>query len=265
MIDHLPLFHRIAGRPVVVLGSGEAAEARRRLVARAGGSVIGDLGEGIERGARFAFITHEDDAAAESDAIRARGAGLLVNVTDRPGLCDFTVPSILDRSPVLVAIGTGGVSAGLAKQLRLRLEQIVPQSLGALATALGTAREALRARFPDAGNRRRALDAALAQGGPLDPLAPGGADRMEDWLAGASTIAGETIEIVLRSDDPEDLTLREARLLGTADLVAFETGVAPQILDRVRADAKRVTIAPAQVPPAGDGLVILLRASDCPC
>lgn len=261
MIESLPLFHRVAGRPVVVLGAGEAAEAKRRLVERAGAIVVGDLSEGIAQGARIAFIAHEDDAAAEADAARARRAGLLVNAPDRPALCDFTVPSILDRSPVLVAIGTGGASAGLAKQLRLRLEQVLPQSLGALARALASARAAMRARFPDAGERRRALDAALGEGGALDVLAPRSAGRVEAWLAGAAGAAAATsVEIVLRSDDPEDLTLREARLLGSADMIAFEPGVPAQVLDRARADAARMELALGERPVRGEGLTIVLRA-----
>lgn len=261
MIETLPLFHRIAGRPVVVLGTGEAAEAKRRLVERAGGAVVDDLDDGVQRGARLAFIAHADGASAEADAARARGAGLLVNATDRPELCDFTVPSILDRAPVLVAIGTGGASAGLAKQLRLRLEALLPPSLGALARALEGARPALRARFRDAGERRRALDAALAAGGALDPLDEGSAARVEDWLAGAGKEPVRMVEIGLRSADPDDLTLREARLLGSADLVAFEAGVPRAILDRARADAARVVIGAGESRSYQHGLTVLLR---CP-
>lgn len=260
MIDSLPLFHRIAGRPVVVLGEGEAARAKRRLVERAGGLVVTDLAEGIAAGARIAFIAHEDDASAQTDAARASAAGLLVNTADRPALCDFTVPSILDRSPVLVAIGTGGASAGLAKQLRLRLEQLLPASLGALASALSAARGAVRARFPDAGERRRALDEALGQGGALDVLAPGSAGRVDAWLARAASPEADMVEIALRSDDPEDLTLREARLLGSADVIAFEPGVPAQVLDRARADAARVELARGARPAPGEGLTIVLRA-----
>ena len=259
MIETLPLFHRIAGQPVVVLGAGDAAEAKRRLVERAGGIVVDDLQEGIDKGARLAFIAHEDETAAQGDTVRARCAGLLVNATDRPALCDFTVPSILDRSPVLVAIGTGGASAGLAKQLRLRLEVLLPQSLGALAKALGAARAALRGRFPDAGDRRRALDAALGSGGPLDPLDEASAGRIDDWLSAAGQERVGVVEIVLHSDDPEDLTLRQARLLGSADLIAYETEVPRAVLDRARADAARVMVATGESPRTGEGLTILLR------
>lgn len=258
MIAALPLFHRIADRPVVVLGTGEAAEAKRRLVERAGGVVVISLAEGIAAGARLAFVAHDDDAQAEADVARARDAGLLVNATDRPALCDFTVPSILDRAPVLVAVGTGGASAGLAKQLRLRLETLLPQSLGALARGLAEARGALRARFPDPGDRRRALDAALEPGGALDPLTDGGADRIAGWLAGATAGRSERVEIALRSNDPEDLTLREARLLGAADVVIHDPCVADAILNRARADAARCVLPDTRPHP---GLVVVLRAA----
>jgi uroporphyrin-III C-methyltransferase/precorrin-2 dehydrogenase/sirohydrochlorin ferrochelatase len=261
MIASLPLFHRISGQPVIVLGTGDAAAAKRRLVERAGGLVVDELQEGIDKGARLAFIAHEDAASAEADAIRARCAGLLVNAADRPELCDFTVPSVLDRAPVLLAIGTGGASAGLAKQLRLRLEALLPQSLGALAEALYEAREALRARWPDAGERRRGLDAALAQGGTLDPLDDGSLARLPGWLAGnAPPIAAAAVEIVLRSPDPEDLTLRELRWLGAADLIAHEPGVPDQVLERARADAVRATIAAGEVIGDAQGLVVTVRA-----
>ena len=171
MIESLPLFHRVAGQPVIVLGEGDGAQAKRRLVERAGGQVVDDLQAGIDAGARLAFIAHDDAAMAEADCLRARCAGLLVNATDRPELCDFTVPSILDRSPVLLAIGTNGASAGLAKALRLRLETLLPQSLGVLARGLYAARSRLRSRFPDAGDRRRALDAALRDRRPAGPAA----------------------------------------------------------------------------------------------
>ena len=75
----------------------------------------------------------DDTEACEAAAANLRDAGMLVNVVDQPELCDFTTPSILDRDPVLIAVGTGGASAGLAKHLRLRLEQFLPLSLGELA------------------------------------------------------------------------------------------------------------------------------------
>lgn len=247
----LPLFHGVAGKPVIVLGEGEAAMAKRRLVERAGGVPVGE----DDAEARLAFVALDEPEAA---AARLRARGLLVNVPDRPDLCDFTVPSVLDRDPVLVAVGTGGASAGLAKHLRLRLEALLPADLGALAHALHRARGVLRARFPDAAERRRALDAALQPGGPLDPLAgSGGGERVARWLETKDApLADVPITLTIASDDPDDLTLRQARLLGRADCILFEPGIAPAILDRARADAVRHTLP--HDPPT-EGLVLILR------
>ena len=254
-LPSLPLFHRLVGQPVVVLGHGEAAEAKRRLVVRAGGKVIEDLAEGIDSGARLAFIAHEDELACEGDAIRARGAGLLVNVVDKPALCDFTTPSIIDRAPVLIAVGTGGASAGLAKALRLRLERLLPQGLGALAEALYAARGAMRSRWPTGPERRRALDVALEEGGALDPLRAGDAAAVTLWLAGGADGASGRFTIMLRSADPDDLTLREARLLGQADAVVAGPEVPAAVLARVRADAAR--LAPGGHEPDGGIIVVI--------
>jgi uroporphyrin-III C-methyltransferase/precorrin-2 dehydrogenase/sirohydrochlorin ferrochelatase len=254
----LPLFHRLAGKPVVVLGEGGMAEPKRRLVERAGGVVVTDLQQGIDQGAQLAFIAHDDAARCEADAGKARALGLLVNVVDRPDLCDFTTPSLLERDPVIVAIGTGGASAGLAKQLRLRLEALLPADLGTLASRLSEFRERIRAKFPRMADRRQALDKALTSGGVLDPLQHGSADRIEAWLQDAvdASIFG-AVEIVLTSTDPEDLTLRQSRLLGSADVVLHEGEVPAAILDRARADAQRVSL-----PADGrqwDGLVVLVK------
>ena len=249
----LPLFHRINGQRVIVLGDGEAGEAKRRLVERAGGVVVDDPAAA----AVLAFVALD---APEEAAATLKARGLLVNVVDRPDLCDFTVPSLLERGPVIVAVGTGGVSAGLAKALRLRLEQLLPQSLGALALALGAARTALRTRWPDGAERRRGIDAGLRSGGPLDPLtdyAPGGVDQ---WLQAAEAGTGSVNEFTLTSEDPDDLTLRQARWLGSADLVLYEVGVPAAVLNRARADAVRQVFG-AELPAAtpGRSTVIIRR------
>jgi uroporphyrin-III C-methyltransferase/precorrin-2 dehydrogenase/sirohydrochlorin ferrochelatase len=254
-LSGLPLFHRVAGQRVVVVGEGAAAEAKRRLVERAGGTCVG---ESEAHHARLAFVALDEPRAAASAALRLKAKGLLVNVADRPELCDFTLPSVLERGPLVVAVGTGGASAGLAKQLRLRLEALLPQSLGDLAAGLSAARDRLRQRWPDAGDRRRALDDALAERGPLDPLAGDSPARVDQWLSGAYELPrSQTIEIQLVSDDPDDLTLRQARLLGVADAVQHEPDVSASVLARARADAVRLS-ADAMTPV--EGVTVILRA-----
>ena len=255
----LPLFHRIAGTRVVVVGEGAMAEAKARLVTRAGGEVCS---EAEAHHARLAFVAVEDERAATAAALRLKRLGLLVNVADMPELCDFTLPSILERDPVLIAIGTSGAFAGLAKHLRLRLEALLPQTIGTLADRLGAAREELRARFPTTDERRRALDDALGEGGALDVLDAASAGRVGPWLAGTLDGEGDApaagrYEFVLTSDDPEDLTLRQARLLGIADVVLHDPAVPEAILNRARADAVRREL-PCEGED-GDGVVVVLE------
>ncbi|MFW2349410.1 NAD(P)-dependent oxidoreductase [Qipengyuania sp.] len=250
----LPLFHRIAGERVVVVGSGEMAEAKARLVTRAGGV---PCPETEAHHARLGFVALEDPRAAQAAALRLKRAGLLVNVADRPELCDFTLPSVLDRDPVLVAVSTGGASAGLAKHVRLRLEALLPQGLGALARALEAARDGIRARFPQADARRRALDEALQQGGALDPFDQQDGDAVDRWLAGRSATRDcEVLDVTLASDDPDDLTLHQARALGMADTVLHDPDVPEALLIRARADATRL---PLPADPPASGLTVILR------
>lgn len=236
----LPIFVTLNGRPVILVGDGPAADAKRRLLERAGAIIVGE-----EATAALAIVADGDEAAAA----RLRARGVLVNVTDRPASCDFTMPAIVDRDPVLIAIGTGGTSAGLAKALRQRIEALLPASLGRLADALHAARPRIRALWPEADARRHAIDAALA--GPLDPL--GGAQDVDAWLD-APEAAAETglVRLRPRSANPDDLTLREARLLGRADRIYHRPGAPNAVLDRARADAERIPCATAPaVPPAG--------------
>lgn len=251
----LPVLLRLSGRPVILKGAGAAADAKRRLLERAGAEVVDDH---VDARLAVVAIADEGEALAEIAALRARG--LLVNAVDRPGLCDFTLPAVVDRDPLLVAVATGGVSAGLAAAVRQRIETLLPAGLGRLAGQLHAARTALRAHFPDGDARRRALGQAFAAGGALDPLATHDDGAVASWLDAAQAPAAEQVRIALRSDDPDDLTLREARLLARADRLVHGVDVPPAILDRARADAERIV---GTTPPAGAaGLTIVLeRAS----
>ena len=225
-LHSLPLFVRLAGRPVILLGEGEAADAKRRLLDRAGAQVVTDEAAV----AALAIVAIDDEAEALAAVARLKARGVLVNAVDRSAHCDFTLPAIVDREPVLIAIGTGGASAGLAAALRQRLEALVPADLGGLANALQKARGAMRARFPDGGARRRALADALAPGGVLDPLGP--SRDVVGWLDGGSVQDGTLVRMSLASPDPDDLTLRQARALASADRVYHRADVPRAVEDR---------------------------------
>ena len=241
-MNSLPIFLRVSGRSVMLIGKGPAADAKRRLLERAGAAIVDEHGE-----ARVAIVATEGDPAPITARLRARG--ILVNTVDRPDLCDFTLPAIVDRDPALVAIGTGGVSAGLAAALRQRLEALLPPGLGQVADALHAARATLREQWPDAGERRRAIAALLAPGGPLDPMIEH--DAPAATLAGASAPVARIERIVLSAPDPDELTLRAARLLALADRIYHAASCPPAILDRSRADAERIVGPAPALPPAG--------------
>jgi uroporphyrin-III C-methyltransferase / precorrin-2 dehydrogenase / sirohydrochlorin ferrochelatase len=257
-VHSLPVFLRLTGRPVILLGEGEAALAKRRLLERAGAVIVGE-----DADAALAIVAMEDDEAALVAITRLKARGILVNAVDRAALCDFTLPAIVDRDPVIIAVGSGGVSAGLAKALRQRIEALLPPSVGALAQALGDARAAIKARWGDAAGRRRAIDAALAPGGALDPLTGNDAASVAAWLGSEARVeATSRLEIItLASSDPDDLTLRVARLMGEADIIFHQPSVPPALLNRARADASRAVAA--NMPEwTGDGLALWLRMKD---
>ena len=151
------------------------------------------------------------------------------------------------------------MSAGLAKALRQRIEAMLPEKLGRLATALYDARAAIRTRWPDASARRRAIDAGLSAGGLIDPLREDAANEVPRWLAQQRDAEPSSlVALRLLSGDPDDLTLRAARLLGEADRIYHRPDVPAAILNRARADAVRI---PATTPPEtpGEGLSLWLE------
>jgi len=235
----LPLFMRLAGRPVMLIGEDEG---KRRLLERAGARIVGEEAEAV-----LAIVAVADP---EPVVERLRARGLLVNTVDRSELCDFTLPAIVDRDPVLVAVGTGGASAGLAAALRQRIEALLPASLGELAWALGLAKARMRERWPDTAARREALGAALAEGGMLDPLKEHGQASVALWLAAPDAAPASQLLRFAIAPDPDDLTLRAARALAAAARVFHRADVPQAILERARADAPRIA---CDAPPADPG------------
>lgn len=254
-MNQLPIFVNLRERKVILLGQGEMAEAKKRLYERAGAILTDDE----ESQAALAVVAIEDDAEAKAAVERLKRRGLLVNAVDRSLLCDYTTPAVIDRSPVLLAIGTGGASAGLAKALRQRLEQLLPANLGVLAQALFNARARIKQIWPDGATRRKAIDAALDPGGVLDVMTEHKAGQVDIWLdRPALQQFSEVIDIELVSDDPDDLTLRQARWLARADQIFASSDVPETILERARADAERFELALWDEQPV-EGLALRIR------
>ena len=253
-MQQLPIFVNLAGRTVILVGDGEPAEAKARLVRAAGGELVGEE----TPDAVMAFVAIGDDAEAEAAATRLRARGLLVNVVDKPAMSDFLMGAIIDRSPVVVAVSTAGASASLARALRTRFEALLPASLGPLARAILAARDAVAARHPTPNDRRRLWERALAQAGPLDPFAalPDADAAVSRVIEGSSTATPQLREIAITSDDPGDLTLNQLNALARCDALVVVGAVVPAIIDRARRDAARLDAVPDPLPA---GLTVVLR------
>jgi uroporphyrin-III C-methyltransferase / precorrin-2 dehydrogenase / sirohydrochlorin ferrochelatase len=152
-----PAFLDLAGRRCLVIGGGAEAERKAALLRRAGADVHRrtDFSDDLLAGMTLVIVAEAPLAVAEAVARAARAGGILVNVVDRPALCDFIVPAIVDRAPVVVAISTAGTAPGLAKLLRMILDRLLPRRLGELAALAGGFRPQVSRRLEDAAARRR--------------------------------------------------------------------------------------------------------------
>ena len=245
-MDVFPAYFPLAGRRMVVAGTGEAAEAKLRLFDGSPANIVRLQGpEALlsERyaGATLAFIADPDEGFAAAAAAAARTAGVLVNVTDRPALCDFTTPAIIDRGEVVAAVGTGGSSPMLAGLLRSDIEQRIPEGVGRVAALMRQFQEQIRTRFPLLHARRAFLRDALS--GPAARAAQAGdMEEARRFFVQAIADGSEPIGCVqvLSGLGPADLlTLRAARALAAADIVIADVGSDPAILDFARRDAER--------------------------
>ncbi len=245
-MDAFPAFFPLAGRSVAIAGEGEAAEAKARLFAGSPATLVRLTGpDALDprsyAGVILAFVAGADDRWAMAAAEAARAANVPVNVVDRPALCDFTTPALIDRGEVVAAIGTGGASPMLATMLRQDLEARIPEGAGRVAALFKSMQDEVRAVLPDAAARRRFLRAALA--GPAGAAAAAGdmdaaRAHMRAALGETPGLAGKVQYIDARG--PADLlTLRAVRALAGADVLVPDPGAHPDVLALARRDAER--------------------------
>jgi uroporphyrin-III C-methyltransferase/precorrin-2 dehydrogenase/sirohydrochlorin ferrochelatase len=248
---HLPLFFDLAGRTVAVVGEGPSADRKAEL-ARSAGAAVRRLEPAIApsdlAGAVAAFIATGD---ADQDAAARRAAQSVrvpVNVADRPELCDFIMPAIVDRGEVVVAVSSGGASPTLAALLRQRIEAALPERIGALARLAATFRAQVNALIA-APERRRAFWRRLLEG-PAARLALVGDEPAARRVA-LSELDGARRRVVAQGiahivgagpGDPDLLTLRASQLLQEADAILHDELVPRAILVRARRDAEFVAV-----------------------
>ena len=247
----IPIFLDLAGRRVLILGTGEAADRRAHTYQAAGAQ--------IERATTFDPTTLPGCAlAAASGApepdLRALSAeaqrlGIPINVVDRPDLSSFSTPSIIDRPPLTVAIATGGTAPILARLLRQKIEALIPPAWGRLAALAGRLQEETRAVLPDVNQRRRVLERILS-GRPADLVLAGDEPAAEaawraELTAPDATGAG-FVHLVGAGPGAADLaSLRALRLLGEADVIVHDRLGTSEVLALARRDATRIDVGKA--------------------
>jgi len=249
---HFPIFLDLAGRRALVIGDGPAA-ARKAASLREAGAEVAEhklYAPHLLDGCAIAIGADapEPDLVALSRDGRARG--IPVNIVDRPALCGFITPAIVDRDPLTIAVGSGGAAPVLARLVRARIEAAVPPAFGRLGALAARFREALRARFPDLAARRRVLEQAL--GGRVADLVFAGRDEAASDAFAEMIAAGEPsprgiVHLVGAGPGPADLlTLRGQRLLGEADVIVHDRLVSDEVLALARRDAERMFVGKAR-------------------
>ncbi|PAU54579.1 siroheme synthase CysG [Pseudomonas indica] len=268
-MDYLPLFHNLQKRQVLVVGGGEVALRKARLLASAGAvlHVVAPLiepqlvdlvertgGQSVVRG----YLDSDLDgcvlaiAATDDETLNARvsqdahAKGVPVNVVDAPALCSVIFPAIVDRSPLLVAVSSGGDAPVLARLIRARIETWIPAAYGRLAGLAKKFRSQVKKQLPDV-QQRRVFWEDVFQGGIAERVFAGQeseAERLlEEKLAGAQTQAlGEVYLVGAGPGDPDLLTFRALRLMQQADVVLYDRLVAPAIIELCRRDAERIYV-----------------------
>lgn len=251
-MKHLPLFFDVAGRKLVVVGEGPMADRRVELARSCGADVrrfpVASVRIADFKGAAAAFVATGDADSDTSAQKLARAAGVPVNVADRPALCDFILPAIVDRDDVVVAISTGGASPTLATVLRGRIEAALPERLGAIARLAVTFRAQVKALIHDPA-RRRAFFRTLIEG-PAGRLAMAGDEvgarrvALGELDAARRQLQPEGIAHIVGAGpgDPDLLTLRAAQLLQEADAILHDELVPRAIVARARRDAELVAV-----------------------
>jgi len=269
-MKHFPVFLDLKDRQCLVIGGGSVASRKVKNLLTSGAKVtvispqVSDelkqfASDGkivvIERkyqttdiAVAFLIVAATDDSKVNAQvAEQANNANTMVNVADNAALCSFIFPSILDRSPVTIAVSTGGASPVLARQLRMKLETLVPSACGRLAGITEEYREKVKQHFPQQEQRKEFWERALK--GPFAELVYAGQDTsarklLDDLLAQGheDNPMGEVYLVGAGPGDPDLLTFKAARLMQQADVMVYDRLVSKPILDMANRNAERLYV-----------------------
>lgn len=269
----LPVFLDLQTGPIVLVGQGELAQAKLRLLLSAGAQVRWFATDGnhdlknfsaehaalVERAAGdplkadlsnvIAVLSAGAGDIGHAMAERAKASGIPVNVMDEVSHSTFIFPAIVDRGDVIVAVGTSGNAPVLARRVRESIEKVLPARIGELANLIGAWRERVKLKLPDMASRRkfweRVVDGeigAAVLAGRKDEAARA-LENMSDHAAFASSTGEGFVTLVgAGPGDPDLLTVKALRVLQDADVIFYDDLVSPEILDRARRDAARVSV-----------------------
>jgi len=270
-MDFLPIFLNIRGRPCLVVGGGEVAARKVALLQQAGARVMvvapgleHSLAQSLAQGeiahrqgrfdpgdldrCRLVIAATDDPEVNAGVAAQAEERRIPVNVVDQPELCSFVMPSIIDRSPIVAAVSSGGVAPVLARLIRARLETLIPASYGRLAMLAGEFRRKVKETFRHPPDRRKFWERVLQ--GPIAEMVFAGQEKaareaLEATLSsetGTPAPMGEVYLVGGGPGDPDLLTFRALRLMQQADVVVYDRLVAKAVLELTRRDAERVYV-----------------------
>lgn len=273
-MDALPIFLKIKGRRCVVIGGGEVATRKITMLLKAGGEVAvispeldHELAE-LHAAGKISFhqgtfqpeqldgaclvVAATDDGTtnrAVSEAAHQRN--IPVNVVDSPQLCSFTMPSIVDRSPIVIAISSSGVAPVLARLIRARIETMVPATYGRLAALAAEFRTQVKQRFASMQERRIFWEEVFQ--GPIAERVLSGQEAaarkaLKDVLAGKAEVTqrGEVYLVGGGPGDPDLLTFRALRLMQQADVCVYDKLVSKEVTGLVRRDAELIYVGKAR-------------------
>ncbi|MGV1014758.1 MAG: siroheme synthase CysG [Methyloceanibacter sp.] len=289
-----PIFVSFEGKPPLVVGGGELAAVKTRLLlmratsvdvaadavteelakfAEAGLVTLTAPQPGIDqlRGRPLVIAATEDDAEDTRVSAIARALGVPVNVPDRPELCTFALPAIVDRGEVTVAIGTSAAAPVLAQRLRAWLERELHPRLDALAKLAGEFRGTVAERVPSGPPRRKFWEAVF-EGAAAEAMLEGDESKARDLIgaaideaAGAAPAKGRVLLVGAGPGDPELLTMKAVRALKSADVILYDRLVGDGVLDHARREAELIPVGKAKgahsVPQAKINALLIERAN----
>lgn len=269
-MDYFPLFLKLKNQPCLVVGAGEIASRKIELLAKTGanikvvaleiGASVAEMANGntllIQQkafaaddviGMRVVISATNNRTVNEAVAQAATELNIPVNVVDNPDLCSFIFPAIVDRSPLTVAVSSGGVSPVLARLLRAKVESAIPATFGLLAQFAEEFRTQVKEKLRDPGPRRIFWENVL-QGHIAELVFAGRREQAAQALLAKLDTAeqnqnqGEVYLIGAGPGDPDLLTFRALRLMQQADVVVYDRLVSKEILEMARRDAEKIYV-----------------------